>query len=264
MSYFESFIYGLIQGITEFLPISSSGHLALLPKVLKIEDPGVFFDLFMHIGTALSVIIYFRNDLIKLIRSYLNLLLRKKGGEWALNFTVSTIITLSIVLILKEIALNHGRSIFIIGVNLIFFGLLMYLSDKLFPQKKEFSFNKSIHIKESILIGLAQALAIFPGVSRSGVTITMARSLSIGRLEASRYSFLLSLPIILGAALLKLPILFETQKSFDLTSAGIGIGVSFIVGLGAIHFFIELLQRFGMIYFFLYRLILGLLIFLTI
>lgn len=254
-----SIIYGIIQGLTEFLPVSSSGHLALLPKFFDFKDPGVVFDLSMHLGTAFAVIVYFRKDLISLIESIV------KGGSdrgFANNLLFATGISFVAVLLLKGLAAQYGRSTNFIAINLIVFGAFMFFTDRL--KDTDQNVMKELNYKTSFLVGLFQAIAIFPGVSRSGITISVARMLGVGREEASRFSFLLSLPIIIGGFVFKIPEFYRDLGegvSFDLVTCLVGIIVSFITGLITIHYFLKFIKEIGLSYFFYYRIILALIIF---
>ncbi len=251
-------VYGFIQGISEFLPISSSGHLALLPKLFEFRDPGVVFDLVMHLGTALAVIIYYRKELLKLINEGFQILKYKDLGRGVFfqNFIVSTFFSFVFILLIKDFALSFGRTEVLIGANLIFFGILMYLSD-LSVQSNESLVEKK-NYKKAAIIGISQSLAIFPGVSRSGITLTSSRFLRINRLEASRFSFLLSLPIILASIVYKIPEIYSGE-AIHTSPVIIIIGVlsSFVFGIITIHFFIKLISKMGLWGFTLYRILIG-------
>jgi undecaprenyl-diphosphatase len=259
MDYFISAFYGVIQGITEFFPISSSGHLAILPHFFKIEDPGVAFDLAMHLGTAASVALYFRKDILRLFSALFSFKKEKeqrhKDFEYALNMVISTVSTVLIVLVIKGFAKEYGRGVLIIGFNLIFFGFLMWLADKKGDCENSEEMS-SLNFKNAISIGVSQAIAVFPGVSRSGATLTMARLLKMNRANATNYSFLLSLPIIVGGFIFKLPEFIE-NPNFPVFQCLFGMIISFVVGLLAIHFFLKVVSKTGLVYFSLYRFILG-------
>ena len=249
MSIFEGFLYGVIQALTEFLPVSSSGHLALLPHFLSFNDPGVAFDLAMHIGTALAVIIYFYRDIIWLLKS-----------KHIVNYIVATLATLSLIFLVKDFASVQGRQSWLIATNLVIFGWVLYLSDRVSVSKAD-DFKKSFYIKESIIIGLSQVLAVFPGVSRSGITISAGRLMGFNKTQASAFSFLLSIPIILGGALLKAKEVVELDHKLELLPMVIGVGVSFFLGLIVIHYFFKLIKKINFIYFAFYRTILACIIF---
>lgn len=261
MTDFQAVIYGVIQGLFEFLPVSSSGHLALLPYFLKMKDPGVFFDLFMHVGTALSVIVYFR----KKILSMLSLLISSKGniqrlrqsqdGNFLFLMLVATVCSVLLIVFIKPLSESVGRSPAFIAFNLIVFGILLWASD--FKAQS----NRPIAFKSALIIGLAQAVAIFPGVSRSGITLTAGRFLGYSREQVGEFSFLLSLPIILmGAAYNLLKLLMGGGEIPNASALVIGCTVSFVVGIAAIHFFLQLLKKAGFWIYTVYRIVLGIIL----
>ncbi len=262
MSNLWAVIYGFIQGISEFLPVSSSGHLALLPKFFNISDPGVIFDLVMHLGTAFAVIIYYHKDIKKLLVEFVTIVKERslRTGFFFQNFTLATFCSFLFILLIKNFALEFGRTGTLIGANLIFFGILMFLSD-LKKEDKTISLVEDRNYLKAIIIGMSQSFAIFPGVSRSGITLTSARFMRLSRLEASRFSFLLSLPIILGSIAYKLPDILSGQAvNVDLSVILIGIVSSFLFGILTIHFFLKVISKMGLWIFALYRVIIGLLV----
>ena len=247
MDLYSSFIYGLIQGLTEFLPVSSSGHLALLPNILNIADPGLIFDLSMHVGTAFSILIYFRKDIINhigniklMVKSKLN---NSRCYETA-NMLTATMATFLFALLLKPLTEEYGRNHLLIAFNLLFFGVLMFIFD-FYGKSNKGIFKTKFKLQLSLLYGLAQALAIFPGVSRSGITLTYSRLIGMERHEATTFSFLLALPLIIAGFILKLPDLLASQDAFSLSTCLFGILVSFIIGLVTIHFFLKLIKKIG-------------------
>lgn len=267
MNNLEAVIYGLIQGLSEFLPVSSSGHLALLPHIMKIEDPGVKFDLMMHLGTALAIVVYFKDQVIQLVsqirpKTFLLDTKENKEASFFKNFTIATIASVICILILLPVS-KLARDPWIIILNLSFFGGLLWFAD-VYNRKKVLSFNPmelGINLKYAVLIGAAQALAIFPGVSRSGITITAALFLGMRRKDAGAFSFLLSLPIILAGILKELP---ELLRGGDATAVGpliVGITTSFVVGWLTIHFFMKLIARIPLSFFAIYRWLIALLVY---
>ncbi len=257
MNEFWAVIYGIVQGLTEFLPVSSSGHLALLPLVAKFKDPGLVFDLAMHLGTALAVSLYFYKDLLRIMKNSFYLILpRKKCDGFTKNFIVATFATGVFALLLKDHAESLGRKGSLIAINLIIFGVLLYLADK-WGRIEEKVMEKDSSWKKGLIIGLLQVLAIFPGVSRSGITITGGRILGLSKEESSSFSFLLSLPLIVAGALLKFKDISEFGIKFDYGLSFIGISVSFLTGFVTIHFFLKMLKRIEFSYFMIYRIILG-------
>ena len=270
MNFIEAVIYGLIQGLSEFLPVSSSGHLALLPYVMKIEDPGVVFDLMMHLGTALAVMTYFRRDILRYIKMFSPALVNLKVGgpdRWFVrNFILSTFVSVFFILMLLPIS-KMARDPWIIIFNLSVFGLFLWLAD-IYNQKKEHLLDSpmehKLQLKLAILIGMAQAFAIFPGVSRSGITLTMALILGMRRKDAGAYSFLLSLPIIFAGILKEVPELMKNQNTSSFLILVTGVITSFIVGWATIHYFMKLIGRIQLGYFAAYRWIIAILMLVTI
>jgi undecaprenyl-diphosphatase len=269
----SALLYGFIQGVTEFLPVSSSGHLALIPKFLDWKDPGVAFDLWMHVGTALAVFVYFFRLIIPLLKELGSLILKplapiNENRAYLLNIIIATAVTGVLALSGKHLGETVGRLPVAIGMNLILFGLFMFGADFIAAQRERvYSHHgageipeklKKLRIKESLFIGLFQAMAIFPGVSRSGATLSIMRMMSISRSEAASFSFILSLPIIFIGALLKAG---ELEGSINLYELILGVSVSFIVGIITIHFFLQMIKKVGLGVFCIYRIILALFIF---
>ncbi len=258
MTWLDATFYGVIQGITEFLPVSSSGHLALLPHYLKIDDPGVAFDLAMHVGTALAVFVYFFKDIKEIVTSAFSEGIEKeKGRNWLFNIGLSTGITFILAYALKDTAEVYGRSAVMISANLVLFGALMWFFDHRGTRSETEFMTAKVDYKRSLLIGLFQGLAVFPGVSRSGGTLTISRFLGLSRIEATRYSFLLSLPVIGAGFVYKLPQLFSAEAAFSITSLVVGLVLSFIVGLATIHYFLKYVSSMGLWIFSIYRFILA-------
>jgi undecaprenyl-diphosphatase len=265
MTILESIIYGIIQGLTEFLPVSSSGHLALLPLVLDIEDPGVVFDLSMHLGTALAIICYFWSKLLGISKGAISFVKNKDEASkdqfyFFRNICIGTAATVVCVLLFKDLAEEYGRSSKFIAFNLIFFGILMYVADRFFPSTMKDKFYQGNGLLVSILVGVAQGFAVFPGVSRSGITLTTSRFFGVDKQNASEFVFILSLPIIFMGIIYKLPVLLSGEHSFSLIICVLGIIISFIMGLLTIHFFLVLIRKIGLGIFTIYRIILGILI----
>jgi undecaprenyl-diphosphatase len=259
MTPFDALIYGIIQGLSEFLPISSSGHLALLPHLMKINDPGVVFDLMMHLGTGMAVAAYFREDILRYIRTLgPSLFDFKLGGEerWFVrNFIFSTLVSVVMILLLIPFS-KAARDPWVIIVNLSVFGLFLWVADilnKKRPTHLETPMLSGMQWKLAGLIGLAQSIAIFPGVSRSGITLTVALLLGMRRTEAGSFSFLLSLPIIFAGILKEIPDLVHAQNTSSMIALIVGVVTSFSVGWITIHFFMKLIGRIQLGYFSVYR-----------
>jgi undecaprenyl-diphosphatase len=266
MDVLTALIYGIIQGISEFLPVSSSGHLALLPYFMTIDDPGVVFDLCMHLGTALAVIVYFRERIKRMCVNLIPALKDLKSTEPELiflrHFILATVMSVIVILILKPFA-EHARSPWLIAFNQAFFGSVLWLADywqRGHERKDVHYFQTSSHWKAVLFVGAAQALAIFPGVSRSGITLTAAYFLGVNRSQAGTFSFLLSLPIILAGVLVEVPHLAQAigAGELDLGVLTVGMVTSFFVGYATIHYFMKLIARVHLGWFTGYRLALAL------
>tara|TARA_R100000656_G_scaffold124943_2_gene104515 strand:+ start:119 stop:922 length:804 start_codon:yes stop_codon:yes gene_type:complete len=257
--FFLALVYGVVQGITEFLPVSSSGHLALIPYFTGRTDPGVFFDLAMHVGTALAVMVAFRKKLALLISQSFKIYDHQKS-PFARNFWIATGSTIVLAFVFKDFASSFGRNPHVIAFNLIVFGALMWACDRF--GKSGTNLEREANFYKAFLIGLTQAIAVFPGVSRSGITLSSSRIMGLSRVDAGSFSFLLSLPIIIGGFAYKCLEIISSDSHlvFDLQAALIGMGTAFIVGLITIKFFMSLLGRFGLGVYFWYRLILAIIV----
>lgn len=261
---FGPILYGIVQGITEFLPVSSSGHLALIPFFTGKQDPGVIFDLAMHVGTALAVMLAFGRQLRELSIGTLGLL-KGKRSNFAINFWMATLVTIILAFAIKDVAETYARNPIWIAFNLIVFGFLMFVADR-YCKNNDYSLRKNCNIKLSIIMGIAQGLAVFPGVSRSGATLTAGRFMGMTRHEAGSFSFMLSLPIILGGFVYKCLEIYRGNivANFDWSSMLIGIVIAFVVGYATIKFFMQMLQRFSLSIYFWYRIVLATVVLLTI
>ena len=252
MSTFQAVILGLVQGLGEFLPISSSAHLVLIPWLFKCSDPGLTFDIALHIGTLIAVAIYFWKDWLRLVTKGLTDV-RSMEGQLFWYLVAATIPGAVAGFLLEKKAETIFREPMLIATMLILLGVILYWADK--KSVKKIEMNR-ITFRTSLLIGLSQALAIIPGVSRSGITMTMGLLMGLTREGAARYSFLLSAPIILGAALVKLPFLISNPSVINLNFI-VGILVSFITGILSIGFLLRYIQTRNFLPFAWYRFILG-------
>lgn len=252
MTVIHALILGIVQGLGEFLPISSSAHLVLIPWLFGWEDPGLTFDVALHMGTLLAVVLYFWKDWVRLIKAALNHGTSKdKRIFWCL--IVATIPGGLFGLVFEKKAETAFRAPLLIGVMMIVMGIILYLGDKK-PQIREID---SMTLSDATWIGLSQALALIPGVSRSGSTMTTARFLNLTREDAARFSFLMSTPIILGAGVLKLRHL--TMASITLPFS-VGIISSFVVGIMSISFLLRYLKTSNFGLFVGYRIVIGLIV----
>ncbi len=248
---------GLLQGITEFLPISSSAHLILAPYLLNFENQGLVIDVFLHIGTLLAVIIYFRQDIKEYVRSIPKLLDKNASNETKdlKNLILATIPIATIGGIIFIAGLTPLlRNLQIIGFATIFFALLLYFADI----KKDVAFSlSSLSFKKVLIIGCSQILAIIPGTSRAGIIYTTCRFYKTSRVESAKFSMLLSIPTILLSSSIPL-IEISKNGSFGLTiNAIVAMSVAFIVAMISINFLLKWVTSHTMIPFVIYRIILG-------
>ncbi len=260
LSAFQAVVLGLIQGLTEFLPISSSAHLALVPLVSPWQDQGLAFDCMVHWGTLTAIIYYFRTDLA-LMGSGLSTTIQQrnwkadKDGQMAWMILIATIPVGIIGLAFKDYIEHDLRSVTVIGWASIGFGLLLWLSDKTGKQKRH---DKDWRLNDALIVGLLQALALIPGTSRSGITMTGALLLGYTREAAARFSFLLSIPVIFLAGGLKIKDWIEQpNQAAGLDTLLLGYIVSVVSAYICIHYFLKFLNQIGMGPFVIYRVILG-------
>lgn len=250
MSIFQAIIYGIVQGITEFLPISSTAHLVLIPWLFGWPDPGLVFDVALHLGTAAAVILFFLKDWFNLIHAgFTNPKNRDGRLFWLL---VLATIPGALFGIFLDKYMEIFRNTALIGVTLILMGIVLYAADRY--SRKEINLTE-IGIKRSLLIGLAQVFAIIPGISRSGITITVGRFLGMTREGVAKFTFLLSAPIILGDGLYHAKGLFHTpiDKAPFLTA----MITAAVVGALSIKFLLDYIKNKGFGIFVGYRFILG-------
>lgn len=253
MNIFQAIVLGIIQGITEMLPISSSAHLIIIPMLLNWDIPE-WFDVALHTGTLFAIGIYFFKDWITLIKKGFNYAVKKEKtvqGRMFWYIVIATIPGGIIGFVLDKYFEESFRRPIIISLALIVMGTILYLADK--KSKNKITYEK-MTLKQTFLIGVSQALAFIPGVSRSGVTITTARLLGVKREAAAKFSFMLSAPIVLGATIFKL-----NDFVFNIPCI-IGILVSFIIGILFIKFLLNYIQKKDYKIFAIYRLIFGIII----
>ena len=256
----HALILGIIQGLTEFLPVSSSAHLNLFPWVFKWEEISESFDVALHLGTLLAICAFFYKEWIQLIKGGYNQVVKKKHTKngrifWYIVFATIPAGILSLILdkiVEKLIGNNINIEMLLIGIALIVMGILLYIIDE--KSKSEISYEK-MTFKQSMLIGMSQCLAAaFPGVSRSGITMTVARWLGIDRESAAKYSFLLATPITLAA------VIFSIKDFVFGIPFLVGVISSFIVGMLIIKFLLNYLKKGSFKLFAIYRVIIGIIV----
>ena len=259
MSALQSIVLGLVQGLSEFLPISSSGHLILVPLVTGWADQGLTFDVAVHIGSLGAVLLYFRHDLFAMLRGVGDWsepgLLNHPGRHLIVLIAVGTIpIIFGGIAIKVLIGTENLRNAWVVGCTSIFFGSALYIADRIGARERAIN---QMGFKDALLIGCAQVLALIPGTSRSGVTMTAARLLGMQRAEAARFSFLLSIPAILAAgSLVTLEVMGGEGEPLG-ASAILGLLAAFLSAWAAIAFLMKWLRQESFTPFVIYRLILG-------
>lgn len=255
MNYLFAAFAGFVQGLTEFLPVSSTGHLIILEKLFGLDPKnfGLSFDASIHLGTLFAVLLFFWKDYLKLL-SFKN--------PQLFNLTLGTIPAVVAGLVFEKVVENNLRSIAVVGTALILFSFVMLAAEKIGKKNKSM---KNMSPAKSFLIGVAQAVALIPGISRSGATISMGLFLGMTREESAKFAFLLSGPIIAGAGLKKFQdAITSNAAQTDISLFIVGIVSSSIFGFLTIKYFLKFLSKNSLMPFIVYRLVLGtLLILLT-
>jgi undecaprenyl-diphosphatase len=261
----EAIFLGLLQGLTEFLPISSSAHIRIAGELFGTNaDPGATFTAITQIGTELAVLIYFRRDILRIIRAWVSQIARKQlaasekaDARMGWLIIVGTLPIVALGYFGQEKIRNDFRSLWLVATTLILFGLILGIADKFGKTERQLH---ELTPRHGILYGLAQSLALIPGVSRSGATIAMGRFLGYSREAALRYSFLLALPAVFGSGLYELKgALGETttDQVFSLTETLIATGVAFIIGYAVIAWILKYVTTKSFKPFIVYRVALG-------
>ncbi|MBY4679000.1 undecaprenyl-diphosphate phosphatase [Marinobacterium arenosum] len=259
MDWLQVISLALIQGLTEFLPISSSAHLILPAQLLNWPDQGLAFDVGVHLGTLLAVVAYFRRELLQLARDGFGSLVGRPGEQTRLAWLVvlATLPAIVAGYLGAELIDHYTRSVLVIAATTLIFGALLWWADEQRSERRDLA---ALGWRDGLLIGISQALALIPGTSRSGVTITAALLLGFDRQAAARFSFLLSVPVIMGAALYKGLELADTGSDNYLHMVAGGTAVAAVSAFACIHLFLRWLDRIGMKPFVIYRLLLGVLL----
>lgn len=258
MNVFQALVLGIVQGLAEFLPISSSAHLSLVPFIFGWEDPGLAFDVALHLGTLAAVLWYFRQQWIDLTKAGLQIIRTQRvvGEEqWrAVYIVIATIPGAIGGLLLQKYAETVFRNPMITAFTLIVLGVLLWAADRFVPQRRELT---NLRWTDALLIGLAQVCALVPGVSRSGSTMTAGRALGFDRTSAATFSFLMSMPITAAAAVVKVP---EALREGITMPIVVGILASGISGWLAISVLLKYVSTKSFGVFAIYRVILGVVI----
>ena len=264
MSLLEAIVLGIVQGLTEFLPISSTGHLRIVPAFLGWEDPGAAFTAVTQLGTMAAVLLYFRDDLTRIARAWFaSVPDRSKRRE--LDARLGWYIVLGTVpigvfgVLFKDQIETGARDLYVIGVALIVLGLILAAADHYAKLDREV---EQIETKDGFWMGMAQALALIPGVSRSGSTITAGLFLGLNRAAAARFSFLLSVPAVVLSGLFELSSIIEGEEGEHVGAGALVVATAcaFIVGYASIAFLLRFLANHTMFVFVAYRVVLGALV----
>lgn len=247
----------VLQGFTELLPISSSAHLILVPYLTGWPDQGLVFDVSVHIGTLLAILLYFRREVWAMLVAFLGSI----GGRGmnadarlAWLIVIGTLPVIPIGFALKDLVETHLRSPWVVAINAIVFGLLLWAAD---AWGRRWRNEYSLAWWEALLIGIAQAMALSPGTSRSGITMTVGLALGLNRRAAARFSFLLSMPAIIGAGLMVARDIHHQSVALDWPTLLLGGGLSALSAYLCVHVFLKLLAYISLLPFVLYRLVLG-------
>ncbi|MFH8249757.1 undecaprenyl-diphosphate phosphatase [Microbacterium sp. B2969] len=260
MHFFEAIILGLVQGLTEFLPVSSSAHLRILGELLPgAQDPGAAFTAITQLGTETAVLLFFWRDIVRIVSHWWRALIGRiprndpdaKVG-WMIIIGTIPIVVLGILF--QDLIETTLRSLWLVAATLIIFGILLGVADWVGSKRRKM---EDLTVGHGILYGLAQSLALIPGVSRSGGTITMGLFLGYERAAAARYAFLLAVPAVFGSGLYQLVKSLGEPTVFTLAETAVATVVAFLVGLGIIAFLMAWISKHSFLPFVIYRLLLG-------
>lgn len=259
---FKAVVYGIIQGLTEFIPVSSTAHLRIIPALLGWGDMGAAYTAVIQLGTLVATLIYFRRDIINITKGFLSAFEGKKfkynhNARLFLIIMIGTIPICVCGLLLKRFIEGDARGLYVISCSLILLAIVLWIAERVSTKTKDF---QDITIKDGLIIGAAQALALIPGSSRSGVTITAGLFRGLQRQVTARYSFLLSIPAITLSGLYELYKEREVLLNENMTSLVVATVVSGIVGYLAIKFLLAYLKRRSNTVFIIYRIAIGIII----
>lgn len=258
MDTLQILILAIVQGVTEFLPISSSGHLILAPHLFGFADQGLALDVAVHLGSLIAVVGYFRHDIVRILVAWFASLGRNGAPSqdsrlgWAV--LVGVLPVMLVGLLVKDIVEQELRSTMIIGVTTLLFGLLLGWADMRARRTRNID---SLSLRDALLVGLAQVLALIPGTSRSGITMTAGLMLGLTREAASRFSFLLAIPTVLASSVLVGADLATHTGPVDWVALSLAVALSAVAAYLCIHLFLRFIERVGMWPFVVYRLLLG-------
>ena len=261
MTYFEAIMLAIVQALTEFLPISSSGHLILVPKLFGWDDQGLLFDVALHVGSLIAVLTYFHKELLAILKGWLKSARRESPPDAEAMFgwyiLVATIPVGLAGLLFHDFITTYLRSPLVIAATAIIFGTLLWLVDR---RGGTGHTEHTMNLRTAVLIGCAQALALIPGTSRSGVTMTAGMALGLSRLAAARFSFLLSIPGIAMAGLYEATKLAGMTEPVQWDMLIVGVVVSALAAYVCIGVFLKLITHISLLPFAIYRILLGIVI----
>jgi undecaprenyl-diphosphatase len=261
MNLLEAVVLGVAQGATEFLPVSSTAHLRIVPAFVGWDDPGAAFTAVVQLGTMLAILVYFRADIVRILGAWLGSLRAGRGAPRSRDAQMGWYIFLGTIpvglfgVVFRGVIESGARNLYVIGVALIVFGLVLGAADRYGRATRT---EEDLTLRDAALIGVAQAAALVPGVSRSGATISAGLALDLDRPAAARFSFLLSIPAVVLSGL------FELRKvgdgSVGLAPTIVATAIAFVVGYASIAFLLRYLARNSTIVFVVYRIALGVLV----
>ncbi len=264
MSLLEAIVLGIVQGLTEFLPISSTGHLRIVPAFVGWEDPGAAFTAVTQLGTMAAVLLYFRHDLLRISRAWLRSL-RDRQARRELDARIGWYIVLGTIpigifgVLFKDQIETGARDLYLIGTALIVLGFVLLLAEKVGKRDRTI---EQIQARDGLAVGFAQALALVPGVSRSGATITAGLFLGLDRTTAARFSFLLSIPAVVLSGLLELGSILSGEEGEHVSTGNLILAtlLAFVSGYAAIAWMLRFLTSHSTVVFVVYRVALGALV----
>jgi undecaprenyl-diphosphatase len=263
LDFLQAVVLGLIQGLTEFLPISSSAHLRILPEWFGWGDPGAAFTAVIQIGTELAVLLYFRHDIWRIGSTWLKSLVHPEfrghvDARMGWYVIIGSVPIVVLGVLLKDVIERDFRNLWVIATTLVVMGLVLGVADRTARQDRDL---KHVGMKHAVLLGIAQALALIPGVSRSGATISMGLFLGLEREAATRFAFLLAIPAVVGAGVFELKDIPNGDNSYGWGPTLVATVVSFLVGYAAIAWLLRYVSTHSYTPFVVYRVSLGLLTF---
>lgn len=255
----KAVVLGTLQGLTEFLPISSSAHLRIFPEMFGWGDPGAAFTAVVQIGTEVAVLLYFRKDIWRIASTWLRSLVRPEyrgqlDARMGWYIIVGSVPIVVLGVLLKDTIESEFRNLWVIGTTLVVLGVILGIADRVGSNDRTV---RQLGLRDAVLMGLAQACALVPGVSRSGATISMGRFLGYEREAATRYAFLLAIPAVVGAGLFELPEIPHGDNAYGWGPTITATVVSFVVGYAAIAWLLRYISTHSYLPFVVYRVVLG-------